>query len=163
MKMEIKISYLNSFAAGIILAASIIGAVYFADKDNSEVTIQTQSESQQERISHLEKDGYIILTKAEFEKEILDAKQEAFQEQNEETDETSPEEEIVKTVVIEVTSGMTSYHVGQALKAEGLIDIEPFPFSKEIERRGLDKKLQLGTYTIDSNMDLEQIIAIIFN
>jgi|GEM_PF-889828 len=67
-----------------------------------------------------------------------------------------------EVLTITVNPGMTSYDVGQQLAAKGFIDMNAFSFSKEVEKRGLAEKLQLGQYEVKKSMTVDEIISLFF-
>jgi hypothetical protein len=56
---------------------------------------------------------------------------------------------------------MTSIDVGRVLENAKIIP-NAFNFSKDIEKKGLEKKLRPGTFVVDSGMSYDQIVATIF-
>lgn len=159
----IKISTLSSFSAGVLISTSIIGAVYFSG-NNDTAQKSAASPSETEMKSELTEKGYIVLSQDEYNQFInADGTEETAEKgrQAEKTEESQPEEKVI-SVTINVTPGMTSYDVGKVLQENKLIQVDAFTFSKEIEKRKLDKGLQLGTYVVDSSMTYDEIISAIF-
>ncbi|MGJ7910098.1 aminodeoxychorismate lyase [Neobacillus sp. LXY-1] len=158
-----KHNLLTSFAAGILLSTSITGAVYFfGDHDTTKESVKT-SESQtkvqaqpteDEMKNKLVSAGYIVQTKAEYDKKIEETKAAAQKS-------SGNQDANVSQVVISVTDGMTSIDVGRILVTAKIIP-DAFNFSKDIENRGLSNKLRPGTYVINNKMPLDQIINTIF-
>lgn len=162
-----RVNLLSSFAAGILISTSIIGAVYLSDKsDVSNGAVKT-SESQatqpteKEMKTQLANKGYVVKTKAEYDKSINDAKAAAAQK-NAQPAANTKDQQTVTRVIVNVAEGMTSYNVGQALLDAHLIQKDAFSFSKDIEGRGIENKLRPGSYAVDSNMSYDQIISTIF-
>ena len=57
---------------------------------------------------------------------------------------------------------MTSIDVGKELRKALIIDISGFEFSKEVEKRKLESDLRPGTYKVDSDMTMDEVIEAIF-
>lgn len=163
-----KINLLTGFAAGVLAATAISGAVYFTgDQSDAKAALKSsashssakvQGLSEKEMKKALETKGYVVQTKAEYDKSTKDAKASADQKQ------PAPEENQSKTVtkvVVNVAQGMTSIDVGKTLVNAGLIQ-DAYQFTIDIEQRGLQNKLRPGTYNVDSGMTYDQMIAAIF-
>ncbi|WP_223590665.1 endolytic transglycosylase MltG [Neobacillus bataviensis] len=159
-----RINLLSSFAAGILITTAICGTVYFTD--NSKVAkasakpaeIQIHTLSEKEMKEKLAAAGYVIQTKAEYDKSVKDAKT-ATQKQTPAEDAKSTK--AVTKLIVNVSEGMTSIDVGNMLVKAGLVP-NAFNFSKDIEKRGLMNKLRPGTFVVDSNMTYDQIVGTIF-
>ena len=160
-----RINLLSSFAAGILISTTICGSVYFADKsDNPKASAKTSENrttvkiSEKEMKNKLETKGYVIQTKAEYDKIINDAK--ASVEKQASPDDNNPAKTVTK-VIVNVSDGMTSIDVGKTLVQANLVQ-DAFAFSKDIEQKGLENKLRPGVYVVDSEMTLDQVISTIF-
>ena len=160
-----RINLLSSFAAGILISTTICGSVYFADKsDNPKASAKTSENrttvkiSEKEMKNKLETKGYVIQTKAEYDKIINDAK--ASVEKQASPDDNNPAKTVTK-VIVNVSDGMTSIDVGKTLVQANLVQ-DAFTFSKDIEQKGLENKLRPGVYVVDSEMTLDQVISTIF-
>lgn len=165
-----RINLLTSFAAGILISTSISGAVYFSDKSEvSKASVSTTDNqvkgqlSEKEMKNKLATKGYVVQTKAEYDKNIKDAKAAASAQKDAQPAANAQAQQTVTRVIVNVAEGMTSYNVGQALLDGHLIQNDAFSFSKDIEARGLENKLRPGSYTVDSSMSYDQILSIIFN
>ncbi|WP_062351826.1 endolytic transglycosylase MltG [Bacillus kwashiorkori] len=174
-----KMDKLTVFAAGLLLSSSIFGIVYLSNNDDTNTAnaanynsteAQKQSLSETEMKDQLLNKGYVVLTQDEYQQNLAKAKAEVAtvtkedktSNKKEEVVEKDEKEDKVTKVTITVKSGMTSYDIGKILNDKKLIKQTPFEFSKEIEKRGLDKTLQLGKYTVDSTMSYNEIIQTIF-
>ncbi|MBD8067862.1 hypothetical protein [Bacillus sp. PS06] len=162
-----KAKLVSSFAAGLIVATGISGAVYFLDKSEGTNVQRAEAPSTEEMKELLASTGYVIHTEDEF-KEQLAAAEEAASKNNskEEGSETNEKEDEVKETVIyrtmlTVTTGMTSIDVGEALVKANIID-NAMDFFNDVEKKGLASKLRPGTYEVDSQMSSAQIISVIF-
>lgn len=156
---------IRSFAAGIILASSVCGAVYFLQPDEEavmqaeEVEIETEDVGRDAEVEvptleeikgMLTYEGYVIHSEEEWEEHLASFEQEG-----------EVEEKVVYRTMLSVTSGMTSIDVGRALERANIID-SAIDFFYEIENRGLESKLRPGTYEVESAMNLNEIISTIF-
>jgi len=161
-KLQMRINYLTSFAAGILITTSITAAVYFTEDTNTskaaakpakEAKVQVTEE---EMKAKLEAAGYVVQNQAEIEKEnakAADAQQAAAEQ--------AEPKQVTTEVVINVTEGMTSIDVGEMLVNAKLTE-NAFDFAKNIESRGLTQKLRPGTYTVNSAMTFDEMVAAIY-
>ncbi|OCA90020.1 MULTISPECIES: hypothetical protein [unclassified Bacillus (in: firmicutes)] len=154
---------LSSFAAGIIVAAGVCGAVYYSSSEEETVTQAAESPkntitkemTENEMKDELSSLGYVIKTEDEYSAELKEAEQTA-----KETSEQQDQKVIYKTV-INVASGMTSIDVAQAL-VKGKIINDASSFTKTIESRKLENKLKPGVFEVDSTMSMDEVINHIF-
>lgn len=161
--MPVGMNKLSSFAAGILIATAITGAVYFsgtgeaANKttDKTKTTASTQLTEKQMK-DKLESAGYIVQTKAEYDKNLADAKSSA-----QKSSATNHHTKTVNRVVFKVTDGMTSIDVGRLLEKAKIVD-DAFKFSKDVEKKGVENNLRPGTYVVDSTMSYNEVISTIF-
>ncbi|WP_050613865.1 hypothetical protein [Bacillus testis] len=150
---------LRSFAFGLLVATGICGAVYFLTPDASDdkSTQKTVQLSEEEMKDELSSQGYIVLTNDQL-KDQISAAQEKESDKKTENQES---DKVVYRTMLTVTSGMTSIDVGNAL-ANAHVIASSKEFSDLVERRGLSQALRPGTFEIQSDMTLEQVIAVIF-
>jgi len=161
-----RINLLSSFAAGILITTTIVGTVYFTG--NSDVskasspiseprkTVKVQP-TEIEMKSQLETKGYVIQTKAEYDKTMIAAKTPAQKAVPEKT--TSAK--AVTKVVVNVTDGMTSIDIGKMLVTAKIVP-NAFDFSKKVEQKKVENKLRPGVFAVDSGMSVDQVIGTIF-
>jgi cell division protein YceG involved in septum cleavage len=161
-----KFNVVSSFATGILLATTICGAVYFtedpvvtkaASKPTKTVEKIVAQPTETEMKGKLLAAGYVVQPKAEFDKTIEAAKKAAA---------TAPaannnSKKIAYRAVITVTQGMTSIDVGKMLEKAKIVP-DDFKFSRDVEKKGVEKNLRPGTFTVDTEMTYDQIIATIF-
>ncbi|MCL6573703.1 MAG: aminodeoxychorismate lyase, partial [Bacillus sp. (in: Bacteria)] len=101
-----RINLLSTFAAGILLATSICGVVYFAGEPVVSNAAETKTQpSETEMKNTLLKAGYVVQTKVEYDKNLEAAKKVVPPV------EKKPEKVIAKAVIT-VEDGMTSIDVG---------------------------------------------------
>ncbi|WHX98393.1 aminodeoxychorismate lyase [Neobacillus sp. DY30] len=155
-----RINLLSSFAAGILIATTICGVVYFTDDNTNQKASAKSSEGVKltaaQMKEELESAGYVVQTTEELEKTLQAAKD----------IETKPadkkeKDQPITQVVVNVADGMTSIDVANVLLQAKLIP-DAFKFTQDIEARGLQNALRPGSYTVNSGMSYDQIIATIF-
>ncbi|MFP7298220.1 aminodeoxychorismate lyase [Neobacillus niacini] len=155
-----RINLISSFAAGILIATTICGIVYFTDDTASQKVSAKSSEKGQltaaQMKDKLESDGYVVQTKEELEKILQAAKSSEIK-----PDDSKEKEKAVTQVVVNVADGMTSIDVANVLFQAKLIP-DAFKFTQDIEARGLQNALRPGSYTVNSDMSYDQMIATIF-
>lgn len=160
-----KVNLISSFSAGLLLATGICTIAYFSS-DSHVSKAAGQPASNQASVSkdamkkQLTDAGYIVQTKDEYNKNLDAAKNGTAQQ--EAAAPADAQQQNVSQAVINVADGMTSIDVGRMLVSANLVP-DAFQFSKDIEARGLQNKLRPGTYTVDSGMSYDQIIAAIFH
>lgn len=171
-----RLNALSSFAAGILLATSISGAVYFstkseaaapvvqkkepqteakqtdAAKPESEEAPKKQELTEEEMKNKLESAGYMVQKTEEFEKQMEEVKKESEKEKTAKTK---------QVVVFQVSKGMTSIDVGKILEKAKLVD-DDFKFSQDVEKKGVANRLKPGMYKVDSEMTKDELISAIF-
>ena len=154
---------LSSFAAGIIVAAGVCGAVYFSSSEEETVTQAAESPkntvtkemTEDEMKNELSSLGYVIKTEDEYSAELQKAEQTAKENSNQQ------DQQVVYKTVINVASGMTSIDVAQTL-VKGKIIKDASSFTKTIESRKLENKLKPGVFEVDSTMSMDEVINHIF-
>jgi glutamate synthase domain-containing protein 3 len=157
---------LRSFAAGLLIAASLTGSVYFfgpSEADSSEKnaeTVKTEKLTDEQMIEQLTSKGFVVHTEEEWTKQVT-AASEKTEEKAEEKPKQNAEEQIVYRTVLTVSSGMTSIDVGNALEKAHIIE-DGLQFFKEVENRGLENDLRPGTFDVESGMTMDEIISIVF-
>ncbi|MFT8321499.1 MAG: aminodeoxychorismate lyase [Bacillus sp. (in: firmicutes)] len=174
-----KSNIVTSFSAGLLLASTVCGIVYFSNK--GEATSAKTNDTQTEQIvaktptieemqNLLASSGYVVQTKEEIEKkdaateeewkkkvaEAEDAAKKANSDNKENND------KVVYRTMISVSNGMTSIDVGRALKSAKIIKESAFEFSQKVDKKGVANYLKPGTYEMDSSMSSDKIISTIF-
>lgn len=154
---------LSSFAAGIIVAAGVCGAVYFSSSEEETVTQASESPkntvtkelTEDEMKDELSSLGYVIKTEDEYTAELKAAEHAAKDTADQQN------QKVVYKTVINVASGMTSIDVANALVKGKIID-NASSFTKTIESRNLSNSLKPGVFEVDSTMSLDEVISQIF-
>jgi hypothetical protein len=159
---------LRSFASGLLIATTMIGAVYLFGPEKAESTEQpaetakTKALTEEEMMAQLTSKGYVIHTEEEWNKQAAAA---ADSEKKEDkpapAQEESSQEKVIYRAILSISTGMTSIDVGNALENAKIID-NGMDFYKEVEKRGLENELRPGTFEIESGMSMDTIISIIF-
>ncbi|WP_057915161.1 endolytic transglycosylase MltG [Peribacillus muralis] len=150
---------MRSFAGGLIVAASLCGAVYFFEP--AEATVTSEQPSDDEMKESLTSKGYVIHSEKEWEDQIAEAQSVKEQMDAARETEKEPTEKIVYRTVLTVSKGSTSIDVGKNLQKAKVIK-NANAFSDEVEKKGKANGLRPGTYEVDSEMTTEKIISIIF-
>jgi hypothetical protein len=160
-KQQMKVNLLSSFAAGVLLTTTICSAVYYSSNHNSSKNAVKVQLTETEMKDKLVAAGYVVVDK----KVKPETKKTATTKTTESKPvETKPAETkpAVTQVTVNVSPGMTSIDVGQVLANAKLISVTPFQFSKEIEKRQMEKLLKPGSFTVNSDMSYDEIIDTIF-
>lgn len=158
---------LRSFASGLLIATTLIGAVYLFGPEKAESTEQpaetakTKELTEEEMIQQLASKGYVVHTEEEWNNQKAAANNEKTEDNSAQEQEKSNEEKVVYRAILSVSTGMTSIDVGNALEKAKIID-DGMDFYKEVEKRGLENELRPGTFEFESGMSMEEIISIIF-
>lgn len=167
---------IRSFAAGLIAAGVISGAVFYAGTSET-TSANGKPLEHSEMKSALTSEGYIVMTEEELKNQLVEVetewqdkltaaesewKQKLSELEGAETakKENSNDTAIYRTI-IHVSSGMTSIDVGRSLVQAKVIG-NAMDFVREVEKRGLANKLKPGAYEVDSSMNMDKAISIIF-
>ncbi|MGF3102063.1 hypothetical protein [Rossellomorea sp. DUT-2] len=163
--MRVTPNSLRSFAAGLLIATTSIGAVYMFGPSEAESTakvetVKTEKLSEEEMVKQLTSNGFVIHTEAEWNKQLsaMNAKQE---EKAEDKKAEKTDDKVVYKTILTVSTGMTSIDVGNALENANIIK-SGLDFYKEVEKRGLENDLRPGTFEVESGMTTDEIISTIF-
>ncbi|WP_312092090.1 aminodeoxychorismate lyase [Niallia sp.] len=171
-----KPTIITSFAAGLLLATSVSGIVYFSTKDDSvKAGANTKVEKVETDVANtptveemkeiLTSSGYVVQTSEEAKQKEEDVEKQATESKASEEKTDTKEEEVkeeVKTVTVNVSSGMTSYDVGSILHDEKIIKETAMQFSLKVDKKGVAEYLKLGSFKIKSDMSTDEIISTIF-
>ncbi|UXH45878.1 endolytic transglycosylase MltG [Rossellomorea vietnamensis] len=159
--MTVTSNSLRSFAGGILIATSLIGAVYLfgpseASSTGKEEPAEVQKLSEDEMVKKLTSKGYVIHTEDQWSKQLK-----AMNEKQEEASIKKDDGKVVYKTMLTVSTGMTSIDVGNALEQANIIK-DGLDFYKEVEKRGLENELRPGTFEVESGMSTDEIISTIF-
>ncbi|KPL61654.1 hypothetical protein AM506_02735 [Rossellomorea vietnamensis] len=153
---------LRSFAGGILIATSLIGAVYLfgpseASSTGKEEPAEVQKLSEDEMVKKLTSEGYVIHTEDQWNKQLKAMNE----KQDEKASDKKDDDKVVYKTMLTVSTGMTSIDVGNALEQANIIK-NGLDFYKEVEKRGLENELRPGTFEVESGMSTDEIISTIF-
>jgi hypothetical protein len=157
---------LRSFALGLLLAATVTGGFYFFGPTEAESTVKSEDKAKSEKLTEeemiekLTANGFVVHTEDEWNKQIA-AANEKKEETTEKKSEKKNADDVVYRTILNVSMGMTSIDIGNALEEAKIID-DGMKFYKEVENRGLENELRPGTFQIESGMSMDEIISIIF-
>ncbi|CAM4147037.1 hypothetical protein [Lederbergia lenta] len=155
-----KAKSMRSFAVGLLVAAGVCSLVYFIDPDEATSTQQKVVQpTVDEMKSLLTSEGYVIHTDEEWEEQLAATK--AVDDKNKEAKKEETKEKIIYRAILNVSSGMTSIDIGEALERAKIID-KKMNFFNEVEKRGLAKDLRPGTYEVESGMTIDEVISTIY-
>ena len=149
---------MRSFAGGLIVAAGVCGAVYFFGPGETTSSQTADQPSVAEMKSLLTSEGYIIHTEEEWNEQVAAINE---KEVTAKVGTEATKEKIVYRTIITVSKGMTSIDVGKVLQKTKIIE-SGFDFSKEVEKRKLESELRPGTYKVESDMTMDEVIKAIF-
>jgi hypothetical protein len=163
--MTVTSNSLRSLAAGILIATSLIGAVYLfgpseAKSTGKEEPSKVEKLSEDEMVKKLTSKGYVIHTEDQWNKQLKAMNEKQEEKAPDKKDENKDGKVIYKTMLT-VSSGMTSIDVGNALEKANIIN-SGLDFYKEVEKRGLENDLRPGTFEVESGMTTDEIISTIF-
>lgn len=160
--MTVTSNSLRSFAGGILIATSLIGAVYLfgpseASSTGKEEPAEVQKLSEDEMVKKLTSKGYVIHTEDQWNKQLKAMNE----KQEEKASDKKDDGKVVYKTMLTVSTGMTSIDVGNALEQANIIK-DGLDFYKEVEKRGLENELRPGTFDVESGMTTDEIISAIF-
>lgn len=155
---------LGSFAAGLLVATTICATAYLFEPKEATSVESSAIASVSEMKKVLSSAGYVIKTEEEWNehKQALEtAETQSAELQKTEEETVEKEEEVVYKTILNVASGMTSIDVGRVLVQANITD-SAMTFVNEVEKRGKANDLRPGTYEINSNMTIDDIILLVF-
>jgi hypothetical protein len=166
-----KVGY-RAFAAGMIVATSVLGITYFfSDNQSADASKKEVTESDVE--SFLTNNGKISVTTEEYEQLLASKDKEVQQDQTEQKQESTekvetpateePEKEKEDQVItynLTVTAGMTTNEISNLLEQNGIIK-DSFDFDQFLIKGGHHQKIQLGTFEVKKGMNFFQLAEIL--
>lgn len=153
-----KAESLRSLAIGLLIATGVCGAVYLFGPSEEKTTEKAETLSSEEMKASLTDEGYVILTEDELNQKLTEVRAELNEAV---AAETEVPEKVVYRTMITVTSGMTSIDVGDALVSAQIIKSRK-EFTDTVEAKGLVHNLRPGTFEVQSDMTMDQVIATIY-
>lgn len=163
---------LRTFAAGLLVAATVCGAVYLLGPKETKTATKAEPLSTEEMKTELASSGHVVLTEQEWSDQLAAAgaavkevSKEEPKEEEQPKEEEKPKEDtsdkVVYRTILTVSSGMTSIDVGRALQNANIIE-NSRDFFNEVEKRGLSNELRPGSFEVESGMSMDQLISVIF-
>ncbi|MGM0874268.1 MAG: hypothetical protein ACQEWV_05615 [Bacillota bacterium] len=166
----------QAFAAGMIVATSVLGGTYFLSDNQSATADSKQKEVTKSDVeTFLTSNGKISITTDEYE-QLLEAKDKAVQQQTAQTEQKAktpsqvestakaePAEEKKEEVInykLTIKAGMTTSEISDLLEQNGIIS-NSFDFDQYLIKGGYHKKVQLGTFDVKKGMDFKQLAEIL--
>jgi hypothetical protein len=167
----------QAFAAGMIVATSVLGITYFFSENQSAAADAKKTETTASEVeSYLTDNGKISISTEEYE-ELLASKDAAVQQsaQTEQNQETAVKEEKPKTeepakekeeqaitYKLNVSAGMTTNEISNMLEQNGIIS-DSFEFDQFLIKNGYHQKVQLGTFDVKKGMSFQQLAEVLTN
>jgi cell division protein YceG involved in septum cleavage len=159
----------QTFAAGMIVATSLLGGTYLlSDNKSAEADAEKKEVTNSDVESFLTSNGKVSISTDEYE-ELLAAKDKAVQQQDTKTAEETPQqeentaeekkEEVVKYSVT-IKSGMTTSEISDLLEQNGIIE-DSFDFDQFLIKGNYHQKVQLGTFTVQKGMTYNQLAEVL--
>lgn len=165
----------RSFSLGLLTASIILFAMYYMIDDTSQAVNELSVE---ELTVALEEKGYRAISENEFisysvyldEKQKENEEDKTKEDKSDKVKEQQPddiaeedkvavneeEQEEAKSISFKVESGDVSQDIAKILKSEGIIDDE-VKFIQYMENNGYSPYIQIGTFTVNSDMSLKEI------
>ncbi|PYZ94296.1 hypothetical protein CR194_01825 [Salipaludibacillus keqinensis] len=151
-------------AAGLFLAGTVLAATYYMQPEvlsyDETAVLEEQSETT------LSKGEYEQLEQLEVENEALRKQLEGVEDSSQENDdseepETNTEEsDPVYFSILSIEPGMTSQDISEKLVRLNIIH-DSESLAQELAAQGVEDRIQLGEYTLNSDMSVEEIVTII--
>lgn len=162
---------MRGFASGIIATTAIIGLVYFQMTPSSEATSANSAPITENAVqSYLASQGEIAVDKKMFDKWQESEKQtksdnSGQKDQSSKKDTstkgdstTKAKQSTVNTATVQVTQGMMTSDVAAILESKHVIK-NKYDLIHYVVNNKLEPYLQLGTYTLSSDMTIAQIAS----
>ncbi|WP_121662843.1 endolytic transglycosylase MltG [Metabacillus litoralis] len=159
----------QAFAAGMIVATSVLGGTYLLSDHQSATADSEQKEVTEKQVNQfLKSNGQVSITSEEYEELLALKKVEVVQEdsQNQQQTETAKEteqpkeaeekkEEVIK-YNITIKEGMTTSEVSDLLEQNAII-ASSFEFDQFLIKNNFHTRVQLGTFEVQKGMTFQQL------
>ncbi|WP_280768452.1 hypothetical protein [Salipaludibacillus daqingensis] len=164
-------------SASLFLAGSLLAGLYYFQPEIIETNSQETANNVD--VSSLENKGYTVLSEEEnnnqtelYEqlrdenKELsnklnqLKNEQETSNQESSNSSEEALNNETIYQSILSIEQGMTSKDISSKLLELKVIDNTDL-FEQKLSERGLEDRIQIGQYTLHSEMSLEDIITLI--
>ncbi|MGG3889257.1 endolytic transglycosylase MltG [Metabacillus fastidiosus] len=156
----------QAFAAGMIVATSVMGASYFLENNQKSAEQSVQKEVTDAQVkNYLSKKGQLAISNEEYDdlknqKEKLLIEQKNNQANKAEQNKEQPKEQEKKKYTLMIRKGMSTSDVSNLLQANGIIASSK-DFNQFLIKGNYHTKVQLGDFEVVQGMNFQQITAII--
>ncbi|MGG3924688.1 hypothetical protein ABET51_01625 [Metabacillus fastidiosus] len=156
----------QAFAAGMIVATSVMGASYFLENNQKSAEQSVQKEVTDAQVkNYLSKKGQLAISNEEYDdlknqKEKLLIEQKNNQANKTEQNKEQPKEQEKKKYTLMIRKGMSTSDVSNLLQANGIIASSK-DFNQFLIKGNYHTKVQLGDFEVVQGMNFQQITAII--
>ncbi|MGX1453593.1 cell division protein YceG involved in septum cleavage [Cytobacillus horneckiae] len=145
----------RAFAFGVFFSAMIIGIVYLQSKDDSKETANDLVNAR----SLIEKEGYVILSEAEY-NDRIETEAAAKEEKAKEEGHTDNNEPKMAKHALTIETGMLPSDLAKQLLEKNIIE-DADKFASYLDEYGYSKKLQVGTFEVNNEMSFKEIAELI--
>ncbi|HHW36934.1 MAG TPA: endolytic transglycosylase MltG [Bacillales bacterium] len=161
---------LRSFASGMIIATSILTAVYYFQPLNKQEQkiVENDTLTDEKVQAYMNNSGYIYIPEQTYDELVAKNKEyEAIKNQAQKS--PQPKEPVAKpqsqeiekkTFTLTVKSGMGSIPIANLLENAGIVDSGK-KFEQFLTKKDWTRSIQVGTYELNSSMSYEEIGRII--
>jgi D-alanyl-D-alanine carboxypeptidase len=158
----------QAFAAGMIVATSVLGGTYLLSDHQSATADSEQKEVTEKQVSQfLKSNGKVSITSEEYEELLALKKEEVTQEESQnqqtetakETEQPKEAEEKKEEVIkynITIKEGMTTSEVSDLLEQNAII-ASSFEFDQFLIKNNFHTRVQLGTFEVQKGMTFQQL------
>ncbi|MED4530718.1 hypothetical protein [Metabacillus fastidiosus] len=156
----------QAFAAGMIVATSVMGASYFLENNQKSAEQSVQKEVTDAQVkNYLSKKGQLAISNEEYDdlknqKEKLLIEQKNNQANKTEQNKEQPKEQEKKKYTLMIRKGMSTSDVSNLLQANGIIASSK-DFNQFLIKGNYHTKVQLGDFEVVQGMNFQQITAVI--
>lgn len=148
----------RGLASGLLIATIVLSYFFYYHGENDKTKPSEQAQekssdsiSENEIKAFADQNDMIILTETEYNELKDNAGQEAEEPQ---------EEKVIYQLLLDVPSGTSSQEVAQRLEKTKIID-NAEAFMKDLKAKNLETAVKQGSYQLNSNMSIDEIIAIV--
>lgn len=161
----------QAFAAGMIVATSVMGASFFLEGNQKSAEHAVQKEVTEAQVkNYLSKKGQLAVTNEEYDdlinkrekllSEQQNKKNEAAQTQNPPTNNEQPKEEEKKKYTLTIKKGMSPTEISDLLQQNGIIASSK-EFNQFLIKGNYHTKVQLGNFEVVQGMSFVELAGII--
>jgi dTDP-4-amino-4,6-dideoxygalactose transaminase len=153
--MEMSRETVRAFAFGLLSAAlALFLFIQFFHQPES-------SMSTKDMIQTLKKQGYTVSSPDESNNHTFHRKSYGSKNEKQKSDSShETKNESSRSIRLTITPGMTTDHIAHRLEQEKIIN-SASQFNEYMKQNGFSQKLQIGTYELNSQMTMEEIVKTI--